>query len=117
MTSIQNTVYAGIKGTVIAMDRSTGTELWRARLTGSGFVNLTLDGNQLIATTRGEIFCLDSASGAMLWTSDLPGMGQGIITVVTSQSPNSPTGPSRELIRQNEEAAVTAASAAVIAST
>jgi hypothetical protein len=35
-------VYLGIKGTVVAMDRRTGVEIWRTPLKGSQFVNVTL---------------------------------------------------------------------------
>jgi hypothetical protein len=36
-------VLLGVHGEVVALDRSTGQELWRTKLTGSDFVNLLLD--------------------------------------------------------------------------
>jgi outer membrane protein assembly factor BamB len=49
-------VLIGIKGTVLALDRSTGAEVWRTPLKGLGFVNVTLTGGQVLATTSGEIY-------------------------------------------------------------
>jgi outer membrane protein assembly factor BamB len=59
-------VLTGIKGHVIALDRTTGSELWRTKLKGTDFVNLVSDGNYILAGTSGEVFCLDSATGSVL---------------------------------------------------
>ena len=37
-------VFIGIKGTVLALDRATGQEVWRSKLKGASFVNVILDG-------------------------------------------------------------------------
>ena len=75
----------GIKGTVLALERMTGQELWRTALKGGDFVNVTLAGEQVLATTRGEIYCLDKA-GTILWHNPLKGLGQGLITIATEAS-------------------------------
>ncbi|HMY75908.1 MAG TPA: PQQ-binding-like beta-propeller repeat protein, partial [Blastocatellia bacterium] len=101
-----NIIYLGIKGTVVALNRATGEELWRTTLKGSDFVNVVLDGNQLYATTKGEIFCLDTATGQPRWHNKLTGMGTGLIVIAT------PTGSqvlSAQEKRQRDQAAVTAA--------
>jgi outer membrane protein assembly factor BamB len=72
----------GIAGTVLALDRTTGQEVWRTPLKGGDFVNLTVVGEQVLATTRGEIFCLDK-NGAILWHNPLKGLGHGLVTVAT----------------------------------
>ena len=51
-----NVIYVGVKGSVLALDRETGAELWRSKLKGPGFVNVVLDAGQLFATTQGEVF-------------------------------------------------------------
>jgi outer membrane protein assembly factor BamB len=79
-----NIIYLGINGSVVALNRATGEELWRTTLKGSDFVNVVLDGNQLYATTKGEIFCLDTATGEPRWHNKLTGMGTGLITIATS---------------------------------
>ena len=110
MATTSNTLYAGIKGNVLALDRTTGAELWRTPLKGGDFVNLTLDGDRLIATTKGEIFCLDPATGQIGWHADLPGMGQGLISIATALSPHPAALSAGEVKRAaNESAAVTAA--------
>ena len=35
-------IYIGIAGTVVALDRTTGTEVWRSDLKGNDFVNVAL---------------------------------------------------------------------------
>lgn len=82
MTS--SAIFLGVKGSVIALDRSNGRELWRTRLKGGDFVNVVLDGNLAIATTRGEVFGLDATSGTTLWHNELAGMGLGLISVATA---------------------------------
>ncbi len=104
-----NAIYLGIKGAVIALDRSTGEEVWRTALKGSDFVNVILDGNQLYATTKGEIFCLDTATGEARWHNKLPGLGLGLISIAT------PTGSqvlsAQETRKRQAAAAATAAAA------
>src|SRR5690348_13510939 len=100
-------VFIGIKGTVVALDRATGQEVWRSKLKGSGFVNVVLDGGELYATTQGEVFRLDPASGAVCWNNTLTGLGHGLITVATAVNQQAIT--MREKQRQDETTAATAA--------
>ncbi|HZS04115.1 MAG TPA: PQQ-binding-like beta-propeller repeat protein [Blastocatellia bacterium] len=78
-----NLIFIGIKGTVVALDRATGEEVWRTIMKGSDFVNLVIDGENLYATTKGEIFCLDPSSGQLRWHNRLSGMGLGLVTIAT----------------------------------
>jgi outer membrane protein assembly factor BamB len=103
MRSQSHIVFAGIKGTVVALDRATGSELWRCRLKGSDFVNLVLDGNSLYATTKGELFCLDPATGQIRWHNRLSGLGWGLVTIATATSGQMP--PSAEKRRRDQAAA------------
>jgi outer membrane protein assembly factor BamB len=59
-------VFAGINGSVIALDETTGDQVWVTSLKGGEFVNLVLSENKLYATTKGEIFCLDPGTGNVL---------------------------------------------------
>lgn len=102
-----NAIYLGIKGAVIALNRSNGEELWRTTLKGSDFVNVVLDGNQLYATTKGEIFCLDTATGAPRWHNNLKGLGLGLITIAT---PSGSQVVSAQVKRMRDAAAAAAAS-------
>ena len=74
-------MYLGVRGTVVALDRRTGAEIWRTPLKGGDFVNVALDGDSLFATARGEIFCLDPVTGRIRWVNPLKGLGWGLITI------------------------------------
>ena len=101
-------IYLGIKGTVIALNRATGEELWRTKLKGSDFVNVVLDGNQLYATTKGEIFCLDTTTGEPRWHNKLSGLGLGLISIATPSGSQVLTAQEK---RQRDAAAAAAAAA------
>jgi len=48
MASRLDIVVIGIKGTVLAVDRESGETLWSTELKGSDFVNVTLDGSDVL---------------------------------------------------------------------
>lgn len=77
-------IFVGVRGTVLALDASSGTEVWRTSLKGADFVNVTALDRQIIAATKGEVFALDPASGTVLWNNKLKGLGLGFVTVAGS---------------------------------
>ena len=77
-------IFIGVKGTVLALDRATGEELWRTELKGGDFVNLLLDDGDLLASARGEVFCLDPVTGEIRWNNPLRGLGWGLVAFVGS---------------------------------
>jgi outer membrane protein assembly factor BamB len=89
-----NYIFAGVKGQVAAIDKSSGQTLWTAKLkTGlitSGFVTLLVEENKVYAHTNGELYCLDIASGQVLWKNALPGMGYEIASLATTAGASSP---------------------------
>jgi outer membrane protein assembly factor BamB len=108
-------VFVGIKGTVVALNRATGAQVWATHLKGSGFVNVVLDGAKILAASYGELFCLDPQTGEGLWHNPLKGFGYGLASIATESSPgNINAVTAAEKHRQDEEAA--AASAAATAS-
>ena len=102
-------IYLGIRGTVLALNPLTGVPVWERKLKGAEFVNVVLDGNNLLAATRGEVFCLDPESGHIRWHNPLKGYGWGLVSIATA---NAPTNPllAAEKQRQDEEAAAAASS-------
>jgi len=104
-------IFIGIKGQVVALDRTTGQEIWSTRIKGSSFVNLVLDGDQLLAAANGELFCLDPTTGTIRWTNKLPGYGLGLMSIATANAPSGSIVNSASEI----EAQQAAASGAVIA--
>ena len=64
---VEALVFVGIRGSVVALNRATGEQLWATRLKGYDFVNVVLDRGAVFATSWGEIFCLDPLTGVVLW--------------------------------------------------
>ena len=106
-------IYVGIRGTVLALDRSSGAEMWRADLKRGDFVNVVLDRDVVLAATKGELFCLDSATGKILWNNELKGLGRGLMTVATANSPLGSVVPNIAKKRRDDEAAAGATAAAI----
>ncbi len=73
-------LFIGIGGHAIALDRATGTEIWRQRLGSKTYVTISFDGRSVFAGCNGEIFCLDPATGEPRWHNQLPGLGTGLIS-------------------------------------
>ena len=72
-------LYLGVGGHAVALDRATGTELWRRRLKLGSFVTVHLEGGQLFVAAGGEVWCLDPATGEPLWHNKLPRLGHGVV--------------------------------------
>jgi outer membrane protein assembly factor BamB len=102
----RNLLYIGIKGTVLALDRATGQEIWRTELLRSEFLNLVHQDGDLYAATAGELFCLDAVSGQVRWHNQLKGLGRGLIAIAEAGGQQSLTA--REKQRRDEEAAAAA---------
>jgi outer membrane protein assembly factor BamB len=103
-------LFIGIKGTVLALDRSTGEIVWETPLAEGGFVNVVLDGNELYAATQGELYRLDPASGEVLWNNGLKGKGFGLIAIAQTSSGN---WSAIEEKRRQYEAAAASTTAAI----
>jgi outer membrane protein assembly factor BamB len=105
-------IVIGIAGTVVALDRSTGQELWRTSLEGGDFTNVVLQDGDLFATTKGELFCLDPATGSIRWQNPLKGLGRGLVTIASAGGQQ--TVLMREKRQRDEAAAAAAGSTAAI---
>lgn len=106
-----NLIFIGIAGTVVALDRSTGSELWRSKL-GGDFVNLFLQDGDLYAATKGEFFCLDPFSGDIRWQNPLKGLGRGLITIAASSCQQAVV--MREKVQRDAAAAAAASGTATM---
>ena len=105
-----NYVFLGVHGSVIALDQTTGGQVWATRLKGRDFVNLMLTENEIYAATKGEIFCLDPVTGKVLWQNRLKGMGLGLVCIAASGAQPNPTAAIQA--KKNQEAAAAAGAAA-----
>jgi outer membrane protein assembly factor BamB len=106
-----NLVFIGIAGTVVALDRATGTEIWRSPLKGGDFVNVALQGGELYATAKGELFCLDPSTGHIRWNNPLKGFGTGLMTIATPGTQQAVVMGEKK--RRDDEAAAAASTAAI----
>ena len=103
-------VFVGIKGSVVALNRETGEQVWAKRLLSTDFVNVVVQGERVLATTYGEIFCLDPVTGDVLWHNKLKGYGTGLATIATFESIGSSSMMAiAEKRRRDEESAAAAA--------
>jgi outer membrane protein assembly factor BamB len=78
-----NLVFAGIRGSVVAMDKTSGVHIWETKLKGAGFVTLLVEDGRIFAGTHGEFFCLDADTGKLLWQDGLKGYGFGLMSIAT----------------------------------
>ena len=106
-------VFIGIKGSVVALNRATGQQVWATRLKGSDFVNVVVRDGAVLASCYGEIFCLDPLTGILMWHNPLKGFGIGLATIATEQNPADGNAPVLAEKRRRDQAA--AASGAVVA--
>ncbi len=72
-----NTLYIGIKGHIVCLDKNTGKEIWSTKLKGMQLTNLIHEGNFIFAYTGGHLYCLSADFGKILWTNTLTGYGYG----------------------------------------
>jgi outer membrane protein assembly factor BamB len=79
-------VFLGVKGSVVALDRTTGHRVWERKLKGSDYVSLLVHGNCVLAGTQGEIFCLEATTGKPLWHDALKGYGVGLMSIATANA-------------------------------
>ena len=105
-------IYLGIKASVVALDSTTGKQLWATNLKGSDFVNVVIEGDNLCATTHGEVFCLDARSGVIRWQNPLKGYGLGLASIaVEGAVTNGWPALAAEKGRRDQQAAAAAGAA------
>ena len=105
----QGYLFIGIRGTVLAIDRTTGKEVWTSSLKGAEFVNVVLDSGQLFAGSKGRLYRLDPATGHILWENGLAGMGWGLVSIAQAADGN--LMAMEEKRRRDEEATAAATTA------
>ena len=80
----QSHLFVGVGSHVVALDPTTGSELWRTKLRSSSFVTISVDGDRIYAGAGGELFCLDASTGSIVWHNKLKGLGLGIVAFASS---------------------------------
>ena len=101
---IDQLIFVGLRGYVIALSRDTGQVVWNCSELNSGPITLLLDGDRLIASTNGYIYCLNPMTGRVLWSNPLKGYGVGIAHLVSVRGQSSQT-VNRQYVAAQEAAA------------
>jgi outer membrane protein assembly factor BamB len=114
-TKPSDLVFVGIKGSIVALDRSSGQQVWAAHLKGSDFVNVVVQNGVILASCHGEVYCLDPLTGNGLWHNPLKGFGLGLVTIATEGNVEGGNVPLMAERLGRDETAVVAASVAVVA--
>jgi outer membrane protein assembly factor BamB len=76
--TIDQLIFVGLRGYVLALDRDSGEIVWSNDKLSSGYTTLLLDGDRLIASINGYMYCLDPLTGEVLWHNPLRGYGIGV---------------------------------------
>jgi outer membrane protein assembly factor BamB len=86
--AVEEHLYVGIKGGVLALRKHDGKVTWFTKLRrGSSFVPIIQEGDRLYAASGGEVTCLDATSGAVLWHNTLKGYGTGYASLAGAGFP------------------------------
>lgn len=88
--TIDQLVYVGLNGYVVALDRDTGEIVWSNNELKSGYVTILIDDDRLIVSTNGYIYSLDPLTGVINWHNPMKGYGAGAPTALTSVRGQSP---------------------------
>jgi len=103
-------VFIGIKGSVVALNRATGQQVWATHLKGSDFVNVVVQDGAVLASCCGEIFSLDPLTGVGMWHNPLKGFGMGLATIAMAPNAQSVNAPVLAEKRRLDEQAAAASS-------
>jgi outer membrane protein assembly factor BamB len=109
--TIEQLIFIGLRGYVIALDRDSGETVWTNDKLKSGYTTLLLDGDRLIASTNGYMYCLDPLTGDILWQNPLKGYGVGVtdLASVRGQGPRVALPHAAAVARQQAAASGAAA--------
>ena len=105
---LRSFIYVGIKRCVVALDRDTGDELWRAELHGPDYVTVLWDGTGLFAANSGEVWRLDPQTGAMIWHNEMKGLGRGLVSLASNLSAGSGSNTEMAEAKRRRDAAAAA---------
>ena len=71
-------IYLGIKGQVVAIEVATGRERWRQQVrSNSSITNVAVIGEVVVVYARGHLYGLRKDTGQILWENQLSGLGYG----------------------------------------
>jgi hypothetical protein len=108
---IDDLVFVGLRGYVLALHRDTGEIVWDNSQLKSGDTTLLLDGDRLIVSTNGYLYCLDPMTGQILWSNPLRGYGVGIAHLVSVRGQSAQTQIQQAANAEQQHAAAASSTA------
>jgi len=114
---IEELLFVGTHGHVVALDQRTGAERWRRSLprTGYSVVTLLFEEGRLLAASGGHCFALDPATGEIAWHNSLRGLGNSVVCLATARTPaNAGADPLPQIQAAHDAAAAAAGGAHVV---
>jgi outer membrane protein assembly factor BamB len=111
---IEQLIFVGLNGRVMAMDRDTGRLAWewQSPKPKRGFVTVMLDGDRLVVGLGGYLYCLDAGTGRVFWQNPLTGYGLGMFSFASVRG-HSLGSEAAAQAQADEESASASASAPV----
>ena len=88
-------IFVGGRGSVFALDKATGKQIWEQSLNnsffkmGSDIVSLLETDSLLYAFTYGKLFCLSKTDGEIRWKSEIPHLKHHVGLLATEGYSNS----------------------------
>lgn len=73
----------GIGNHILAIDKSTGEEIWRTQLGQAAplQISLHIEDEKVFAGYFGRLYCLETRTGKILWKNNLRGLGNGLVAI------------------------------------
>lgn len=92
--ALDDLIFVGFNGRVLALHRDTGQIVWEWQPNHSwwgvaGFVTQLLDGDRLVISVSGYVYCLDALTGQQLWFNETKGHGTGTATLTSMRGGSS----------------------------
>lgn len=108
---LERLVFVGFNSRVAALDRSTGELVWQWRSpSGSGYVAVLVDGDQVIVSVQGYTYCLAPDDGRLLWKNELEGFGVGVPCLASVRGSTAGQSPLLASSQEQDDAASSSAS-------
>lgn len=88
---IDRYLFIGLGKRVIALEKSTGREVWEWNCprTYGHAVTMLVEEEQIFVSANGYIFCLNARTGRQMWENPLKGKGLGIASLATTRQSSS----------------------------
>ena len=89
-------VFVGLNGSVSALSRLDGTEIWSWKAPrGAGYVSLLPREDMCVVGVGGYVYCIDPLTGQTLWENAMKGKGIGVVSLAAGDLASDATGAAK----------------------